>query len=377
MLCIVLSTLFIFVPINEVNAAGATPYPSTQPRVELTPTPQPYPSVTPMSAVRANKANNKIFWIRYGATYRADATLQFYATGDGYGPEEQQELYPTYSSTRYIPVSWAVKAQRAVDSMTTNKVTGTWKRYTEIAGGTAINGFYSPSEYRFKASFKIKTGVGSIPYQLTVKYKGQIYDGRKWMDTKETTLRSVNFYIKNVNINSNSEFSIPNNSKFQVGDKEKLIVSGVLSKVTFSSSNKKVATIGKSSGKITALKVGTTTITAKAPAFGQYNAFRKSITIKVIPKMVKIKSLKSNKKGQLTIKSDSNNVGNTGYKIRYKYAGGKTTTIDVKSKKSLNYTIKKLKSKKKYSICVCAYKKVGNKFFNGYYTVWKSVGKIK
>lgn len=152
-----------------------------------------------------------------------------------------------------------------------------------------------------------------------------------------------------------------------------MTVSGVLSKVTFSSSNKNVAKIGKSSGNITALKAGTATITAKAPAFGQYRAFSKSIKIHVVPKMVDLKSLRSNKKGQLTIKSNPRTAGNTGYDIRYRYPGGKVNTIKIRSSKALNYTIKKLRSGKKYSISVRSYKKIRNTIYSGYYTSWETV----
>lgn len=86
---------------------------------------------------------------------------------------------------------------------------------------------------------------------------------------------------------------------------------------------------------ISALRVGTTTITAKAPVFGQYRAFSKSIKIRVVPKMVNIKTLRSSK--------------------------------------ALNHTIKKLIPGKKYSISVRSYKKIGNTTYSGYYTSWKKV----
>lgn len=61
--------------INEVNATS-------------------YPSAAPSPSIKADARNNGIYWIDPGATYRSGSTLQFYATGDGYGPEEPQESNP-------------------------------------------------------------------------------------------------------------------------------------------------------------------------------------------------------------------------------------------------------------------------------------------
>lgn len=355
-LCMTSIMMTFLICSNEVNAASD---PSAAPSAPI---------------IRANAKDNALCWINPGATYRSGATLQFYATGDGYGPEEPQELAPTKNSTRYIPTDWIVRSKTSVNPTTTKQVRGSWRKYTEETLGYTHDGNYIPGEYRFIDSFRLSTSnVISIPYSLTVKYRLQIYNGKRWMDNGKKVSKSVDFFIRNVGQNSGSEFSIKNNSKIPLGETVRLNVSGILSKVTFSSSNKNVAKIGKSSGNITALKVGTTTITAKAPAFGQYRAFSKSIKIRVVPKMVNIQTLKSVKKGQLSIKSDAQTAGNTGYDIRYKYPGGKVNTIKIRSSKALNYTIKKLVSGKKYSISVRSYKKIGNTIYSGYYTSWERV----
>lgn len=144
----------------------------------------------------ALRANNKIFWINAGATYRSGATLQFYATGAGYNPEEPQQVDPVKNSTRYVPTSWSVGSKR-----------GSWKeRDREFAdGGTNIsNGFYIPAEYRFKSSFTLKTnGASSVPFTLKVVYQKQTYNGRTWVKNAGVTdTKSVGFYIRNTDISA-------------------------------------------------------------------------------------------------------------------------------------------------------------------------------
>ena len=80
----------------------------------------------------ASHANNGLYYIDSGTTYRSGAVLQFYATGAGYGPEEPQELNPINKSTRYIPVNWAVSTK---SKNATRNVKGSWSTYTEETKG--------------------------------------------------------------------------------------------------------------------------------------------------------------------------------------------------------------------------------------------------
>lgn len=140
------------------------------------------------SDMRAQPKDNGLFWINAGATYRSGATLQFYATGAGYGPEEPQELDPMKHATRYKPVSWSV-----------GKTKGSWKKYSEATVGQSISGAYSSGEYRFKGSFTLNTTKTiSVPYTLRVKYQREVYDGKQWKADGKTASKSVRFYIRNV-----------------------------------------------------------------------------------------------------------------------------------------------------------------------------------
>lgn len=136
----------------------------------------------------ARASRNGLYWINPGATYRSGATLQFYATGAGYGPEEPQELNPVKGSTRYVPFSWRVGTAH-----------GSWRRYTEETIEQKYRGNHIPGEYRFKSSFTLSTtSMSSVPFTLQVRYKEQVYNGKRWRTTGIVAFKQVRFYIRNV-----------------------------------------------------------------------------------------------------------------------------------------------------------------------------------
>ena len=95
----------------------------------------------------------------------------------------------------------------------------------------------------------------------------------------------------------------------------------------------------------------------------------------MVPRTAAVKSLKSNKKGRVTIKGSNGAKDNSGYQILYKH-NGKTRKVSVKSRKSVTKTFKKLKSGKKFRVRIRAYKKTGGTVYYGKYSKWKSC-KIK
>jgi len=330
----------------------------------------PVSPVPPAAPDIASEADNGLFWIDAGVTYRSGATLHFYATGAGYGPEEPQELNPIDQSVRYVPVNWNVASTSASVSGSQN-TKGAWADYTEAN--------HTSGEYRFKGSFSCKTtGSSSVPFILTVNYQKQVYDGANgiWRNSSSTVSRKVYFYIKNTEsvplkpapykfrlyIDNNKA----NNSKIEAASKHQLRLDGALlpSKVSFTSSNKKIAKVNKKTGKITALKAGTATITVKSPATKKYQAFSKKIKIKVIPKPVRLKPIRYTQIGHPIIKSTKATRGNTGYIIQYTQFGT-TRSIKVKQKGALNYTLKKVTPGSFFSYSVCAYRKVGNTTYKG------------
>lgn len=164
--------------------------------------------------------------------------------------------------------------------------------------------------------------------------------------------------------------------KRQVGSSLMQEVTGANTEVTFESSNPKVARVGKTSGIITCAGVGETVITSKAAQSGSYKAASQEFTLRVIPKTAGVKSVRSNKKGQVTVKSDNAAKGNDGYQIQYKH-NGKTKKADVKGSKSITRTFKNLKSGKNFKVRIRAYKKTGGITYYGDYSNWKTLKKVK
>lgn len=105
---------------------------------------------------------------------------------------------------------------------------------------------------------------------------------------------------------------------------------------------------------------------------GKYRGTKK-VYYYVVPKKVKVSSLKSQKKKSITVKFQKA-TGASGYQISYRKKG--TKTYKNVSTKSLSKTISKLSSNQKYAVKVRAYKKVGTKKYYGSYSSIKSV-KVK
>ncbi len=145
-------------------------------------------------------------------------------------------------------------------------------------------------------------------------------------------------------------------------------------KISYKSSNTKIAKV-TSKGKVTFVKPGQTKITITAAKTATYSKATKSVTIKVKPKKVTLKSAKSNAKKKIPLKWKKGS-GITKYQISYStnknFKKSKTKTVTVaKDKKSK--TIKGLKSGKKYYIRMRAYKKTSSGKVYGNYSKVKKV----
>ena len=144
-------------------------------------------------------------------------------------------------------------------------------------------------------------------------------------------------------------------------------------KLSFSSSNTKVATIS-SSGKVSPKGYGSAKITIKAAATQNYLAASKTVTVNVVPKKVTLKSVKSPSKKRMVI-SWKKDKDATGYQVmaspKKKFNSG---TFSHEYKKVTSRSIKGWRSKKKYYVRVRAYKKVGK---TKYYGEWSKVKAVK
>ena len=144
-------------------------------------------------------------------------------------------------------------------------------------------------------------------------------------------------------------------------------------KVTYASSNKKVATVS-ASGKITMKSMGSTVITVRTAETSSFKAGIRKITVNLTPKKTSLSSVKSSKKKTLTIRwKKAKNI--SGYQIQYatskNFKGAKTVKA---SAKAISGTAKKLKSKKTYYVRIRTFKKAYGKTV---YSGWSKVKKAK
>lgn len=150
-------------------------------------------------------------------------------------------------------------------------------------------------------------------------------------------------------------------------------------KITYSSSNKKVATVSNS-GKVTVKGTGICTITVKAATTDTYKGASAKINITVNPKKNTVSKVKvSNKTLTVTWKKDTKGAG---YELQYSTAKSfskkQTKTVDIKKTKTTSYNVKKLTEGKTYYVRVRTYQKVKvsgktKKLYGG----WSAVKSIK
>ena len=172
---------------------------------------------------------------------------------------------------------------------------------------------------------------------------------------------------KSITVSKSSYAKVMGNKAFSLG-----ATTAKGETLSYTSSSKKVVTVS-SSGKVTIKGTGKATITIKSAASANYNAASsKKVTITVAPKKISISSVKSTKKGQMTVKWKRNSTA-SGYQIVYSTTKNfkKKTTVTIKSNKTISKTIKsKLTKGKKYYVKVRAYKTVkgvkGGKLYGAY-----------
>lgn len=145
-------------------------------------------------------------------------------------------------------------------------------------------------------------------------------------------------------------------------------------KLAYKSANAKIAGVS-GTGKVTVKKYGKVKITIRAKETEDYKAAVKTVTVKVVPKAVALKSVSSPSAKLMKI-SWKKNKDATGYEVYLsKRRDFKKWTIRRTYKKRiLSQTLRNCESKKTYYVKVRAYKKVGK---TKYYGEWGKVKKVK
>lgn len=145
-------------------------------------------------------------------------------------------------------------------------------------------------------------------------------------------------------------------------------------KVTYKSSNPKVATVNASTGKVTMKKLGKTVISVSTAQTGEYLAGTYKVTLKLNPKKTVLGQVRSSQAKTVDVKWKKIS-GISGYQIQYaaskNFKGAKTIKA---SAKSVSGRIRKLKSRKKYYVRVRTYKKA---YGQTVYSSWSKTKQVK
>ena len=145
-------------------------------------------------------------------------------------------------------------------------------------------------------------------------------------------------------------------------------------KLTYKSANTKIAKVS-GSGKVTVKKYGVVKITIMAGATKDYESAKKTVTIKVVPKAVTLKTVKSPSQRRIEI-SWKKNKDVSGYNLYLsKRKDFKKWTVERSLKKNkTSWSAANCKSKTTYYVKIRAYKKIGK---TKYYGEWSKVKKVK
>ena len=244
------------------------------------------------------------------------------------------------------------------------------------------------SDKKFKLGAQLTAGNGALSYQSdntsvaqVDRYGNVTIYGGGVANITVTVKETVNYNSATVKVKLTVKKNKPTlaiaKTKFTkaYGDKAFWIEaeSEVDVDITFSSNNKKVVTVN-GEGKVSIKGCGTAKITVATVADSKYDSTKKTIKITVKPKKSTITSLASKKKTQMVLKWKKDSKA-SGYEIVYSY-NGKSKKVDVKKNGTTSATIKRLKSKKTYSVKIRAYKKVDGKKIYGDYSKVKKI-KVK
>lgn len=226
------------------------------------------------------------------------------------------------------------------------------------AATVVLNGktLVSSTDYTVSYSDNIKVGTAKV----TVTGKGN-YTGSKtatFTITKASNQASTSITCKKTVY------------KVVYGTKPFKINASSKSKMAFTSSKPKIASVKKGTGVVTIKNTGIATITIKA------GNVSKKVTIKVSPKKQSVKSVKAVKGKKLTVKWAKDKMA-SGYQVQVSTDKKFKKNVKSKSLPKTSYTFTKLKAGKKYYVRIRSFKKSGKETLNGSWSKVKLSSKVK
>lgn len=226
------------------------------------------------------------------------------------------------------------------------------------AATVVLNGktLVSSTDYTVSYSDNIKVGTAKV----TVTGKGN-YTGSKtatFTITKASNQAATSITCKKTVY------------KVAYGTKPFKINASSKSKMAFTSSKPKIASVKKGTGVVTIKNTGIATITIKA------GNVSKKVTIKVSPKKQSVKSVKAVKGKKLTVTWAKDKMA-SGYQVQVSTDKKFKKNVKSKSLSKTSYTFTKLKAGRKYYVRIRSFKKSGKETLNGSWSKVKLSSKVK
>ena len=154
------------------------------------------------------------------------------------------------------------------------------------------------------------------------------------------------------------------------GAKPFIIKAASQGRMAFTSSNPKIAAVGKNTGKVTIKRTGVATITIKA------GAASKKVTIQVSPKRPAVKSVKTANGRKLAVKWAKDKMA-SGYQVQVSADRNFKKNVESRNLSKISCTFTDLEAGRSYYVRLRSYKKSGKEAL---YSAWSRVklsGKVK
>ncbi len=320
-----------------------------------------------MKSLKKEDYTEESFAVFEAALQAAKATLEHAAASQAEVDQAKEKLAQAYSGLVEKPEPGPTAQDLGQAAVTLGKAVFVYNGKpqkpsvkVELGGKVLAEG----TDYSVAYANNVDAGTAKV----TIRAVSERYAGSK---TQPFTIQKAS---KTIKVKKTSIKKAYGNGAFSLG-----AATAKGEKLSYSLSSKSVVKVDAGTGKASVVGCGKVTVTVKSAASKNYNqAKSQKITITVAPKKVSLKSVKSSKKGQMSVKWDRDSKA-SGYQICYasnkKFQ--KAKAIEVKSNRTVSKAItKKLARGKKYYVKVRAYKSVGRSKVYGAYSSVKSV-KIK
>ncbi|MCI8280644.1 MAG: leucine-rich repeat protein [Lachnospiraceae bacterium] len=218
-----------------------------------------------------------------------------------------------------------------------------------------LNGKKLSANKDYTVSYSNNTRAGTA--KVTVTGKG------KYMGKKSVTFKIVKAADSKITCKKTVY-------KVAYGAKPFKINATSKSKMTFTSSKPKIATVNKNTGKVTIKNTGIAIITIKA------GSTTKKVTIKVSPKKPSVKTAKAAEGKKLTMSWAKDKMA-LGYYVQISTDKKFKKNMKSKALSKTSYTFTKLETGKKYYVRIRSYKKSGKEILYSAWSKAKLSGKIK